>query len=229
MEKKHKEFNVEFAKDALNLREPLDTTAATMENPLGFLAVAAVCGASEAIEAQESQGQSSFVGSDTLPTKLSTEDKLILELNGFIFFGKVPGDDIFQYITMPGGWKKARTDHSMWSDLLDDKGRKRGSIFYKAAFYDRDAHMNLNCRISFGMNHDNENEEVVEFLVKDHDGTIIHAFEPIKLTGDPSKDYDIKYSNRSPECLQWMNDNFPNYKDPAAYWDVESLMPKNDG
>ena len=31
----------------------------------------------------------------------------------------------------------------MWSDLLDDKGVKRGSIFYKAAFYDRSAFLRL--------------------------------------------------------------------------------------
>lgn len=31
----------------------------------------------------------------------------------------------------------------MWSYLVDELGRRRGAIFYKAAFYDRDAFMRL--------------------------------------------------------------------------------------
>jgi hypothetical protein len=35
------------------------------------------------------------------------------------------------------------SDHAMWSYLVDELGRERVSIFYKAAFYDRSAHMSL--------------------------------------------------------------------------------------
>jgi hypothetical protein len=34
----------------------------------------------------------------------------------------------------------------MHSDLLDEHGRKRAGIFYKAAFYDRHAHMSMTPR-----------------------------------------------------------------------------------
>ena len=44
---------------------------------------------------------------------------------------------------MPNGWKKQATDHSMWSELIDDKGKVRATIFYKAAFYDQRAFLNL--------------------------------------------------------------------------------------
>jgi len=91
-----------------------------------------------AIMDQESAGQQSFVSSDTLPTDL--RGKEILEAAGVKFLGVVEDDDMFQYVELPDGWKKVPTDHSMWSNLVDEQGRVRASIFYKGAFYDRSAH-----------------------------------------------------------------------------------------
>ena len=67
----------------------------------------------------------------------------IMEAWGIVFLGPVPNDALFQYVTLPEGWHKQPTEHSMWSHLLDDKDRKRASIFYKAAFYDRSAQLHL--------------------------------------------------------------------------------------
>jgi len=41
----------------------------------------------------------------------------------------------------------------MWSYLLDEHGRRRVAIFYKAAFYDRSAFMRLNSLDSYVSNH----------------------------------------------------------------------------
>lgn len=96
------------------------------------------------IEAQEAAGQQSFVANETLPKENMhgcTREKL--ESMGIIF-GE-DADDLFVAVKLPSGWKKQATSHSMWSDLLDDKGRIRAKIFYKAAFYDRSSHISL-CR-----------------------------------------------------------------------------------
>ena len=98
---------------------------------------------SRAIMDQEADGQQSFVGSDTLPTEIQGNGKAILEAAGVKFLGVVEGDDLFQYVQLPAGWKKEGTGHSMWSSLVDDKGQERASIFYKAAFYDRRAFMSV--------------------------------------------------------------------------------------
>ena len=45
--------------------------------------------------------------------------------------------------TLPPGWSRQGSDHAMWAHLLDEHGRQRVGIFYKAAFYDRSAHMHL--------------------------------------------------------------------------------------
>jgi len=106
---------------------------------LDFLMDALALGSSNAIEKQEADGQTSFVMSDTLPAKTPEEFKQLLISEGGEIGKPVPDDHLFIYVTLPKGWKKCPTEHSMWSNIIDDKGQIRASIFYKAAFYDRDA------------------------------------------------------------------------------------------
>jgi hypothetical protein len=109
--------------------------------------------ANGSIEAMEAQGQAEFVESDILPTEIQDPDyerkgsgRKLLESWGFKFGKVVGGDTIFTQAKLPPGWTKKPTDHDMWSTILDDKGRERCGIFYKAAFYDRSAHMNITPR-----------------------------------------------------------------------------------
>ena len=44
---------------------------------------------------------------------------------------------------LPEGWKREASYHPMWSHIVDGAGKQRVSIFYKAASYDRKAHMSL--------------------------------------------------------------------------------------
>lgn len=94
------------------------------------------------IEAQERRGQAEQAKSETLPIKGTDGDnRKTFEALGFVFGSKV--DALFVNVTFPPGWRKNPTDHSMWTELLDDKGNKRAMIFYKAAFYDRHAEVHL--------------------------------------------------------------------------------------
>lgn len=102
-------------------------------------------GMSRVIEEQERAGQNELLRSMQLPRNMGRREDY--EKLGFRFAevsGKqVTGDKLFLDAALPTGWKKVATDHSMWSNLVDAKGRVRARIFYKAAFYDRDAHMHL--------------------------------------------------------------------------------------
>ena len=94
-----------------------------------------------AIERQEKRGQDALVRSQVLPIKcLRCSREQIEELG--VVFGE-PVDDLFINVTLPDGWEVRPTDHSMWSELVDDEDTVRASIFYKAAFYDRDAFISL--------------------------------------------------------------------------------------
>lgn len=93
-----------------------------------------------AIYEQERNGQADLCskGADThLPVEGS--DDPAFAAMGVQMGPPLPNDPLFRVATLPPGWSIKPTDHSMWSDLCDDTGRKRAAIFYKAAFYDRRA------------------------------------------------------------------------------------------
>lgn len=200
------------------MKKPENTTDQVQRDPLSFLAAAMVDGSSNAILSQEAQGQQSFVGSDTLPTKrlsqLDTPLRKYLEGIGFVFHGPVEGDPIFQYVTLPKGWSKRPTDHSMWSELIDDKGRKRASIFYKAAFYDRSAHIDFENRYSVRRNYDNEKQIV--FFVKDG-GKVIHTVGPVDKP-DGMAEYTAADAQEK-IARDWLAKTFGDTDNPTAHWD----------
>ena len=114
--------------------------------PLGFGLAAVMMATSGSIEASEAKGQRELVESCQLPVKMPPKDKAYLESRGVVFPKQgsySDGDRLFYDVTLPPGWKKKATDHSMWSELYDDKDVKVASIFYKAAFYDRDAFLDV--------------------------------------------------------------------------------------
>jgi len=124
-------------------------------------------------------------------------------------------DKVFQYATLPAGWRKQPTDHSMWSDLLDDKGRKRASIFYKAAFYDRSARLNVVHR--FGIRKDWENEANIAMRVEDCGRIVFEA----PVVPEP-KDYaarDAREKEQIAICEAWLNERYPQWRDASEHWD----------
>ncbi len=126
-------------------RRPRDTS---LDDPMITLidALASVGrggSSSDFILEQEAQGQREMVNSDVLPIKISGSGTIRdFEALGFVFGdGKIDG--IFRPATLPMGWKREASDHDMWSYIVDETGKRRVAIFYKAAFYDRDAFMSL--------------------------------------------------------------------------------------
>lgn len=101
------------------------------------------------ITSMESAGQSQLVNSTSLPTEiLHCTEADVLALG--ITLGPVdPNDKLFLEATLPEGWTKKASDHAMWSKVVDEHGRPRLSIFYKAAYYDRSAHMSVETVYSY--------------------------------------------------------------------------------
>lgn len=120
-----------------------DMNAPGSPDPLLLIASAMSNGSPDKfIYAQERAGQQQLVASQMLPTEAKPSDA-DFEAAGFTFDKPVPGDDLFRPATLPGGWTKRGSDHDMWSYVVDQHGRDRVAIFYKAAFYDRRAFMRL--------------------------------------------------------------------------------------
>jgi hypothetical protein len=113
-------------------------------DPLLLLADAMGAGGpSGSIERMEAQGQREIVNSTVLPAQFSYgSDEELVEL-GFKLGDKVEGDPLFRHAELPSGWAREGSDHAMWSHVVDELGRRRVNVFYKAAFYDRRADMSI--------------------------------------------------------------------------------------
>lgn len=204
----------------------MSTLAALLNGDLENAIVSATPGG---IEAQEKQGQVTFVGNSTLPKECNFCTRQQLEEMGIVF-GE-DADDLFVNVTLPDGWKKVPTDHSMWSKLVDEKGRERAGIFYKAAFYDRKAHIGLSRRFSCGVvpvngydsptyHEDNRQSQVTDC------GQIIWRSEKT-IAPMPSgrENYEAYLAWREEEnalereAVEWLEQHYPDWKNPLAYWD----------
>lgn len=163
------------------------------------------------IEAQEAAGQATFCASQILPKDLHHVTREQLEAIGFKF--GADHDDIFVNATLPAGWTKKATDHSMWSHLLDAKGRKRARIFYKAAFYDRRASLSMDPRYSLSSFQDGADKEHRRVCAMDGE-TEIHVFgEYESATGYE----ECKAMELAAEA--WMKEHYPEFRNDFAYWD----------
>ncbi len=200
-----------------------------------------------AIEAQEKRGQKELAESSQLPVKLNSPicdgcEKIKGKDFGWDAkkdYGKMGikvlkrcecvRDELFYEVQLPKGWKIVSTDHSMWSRLVDEKGRERLSIFYKAAFYDRDAFVNINRRFKVETSRydkvDGEWETTPEFKTKQDifakvlDGDkVVFKTEVRKVNIKHVGLFETLFDKCQEEAENWLNRNYPNYKDVHAYW-----------
>jgi hypothetical protein len=121
------------------MTEIQNTTRAVQENP----AYGLFASMGDGITEMEAAGQSQLIQSTKLPAELSYSTRADFEALGFVFGDLVDGDPLFRETTLPAGWTKRATDHSMHSEIVDERGIARVGVFYKAAFYDRRADMNI--------------------------------------------------------------------------------------
>lgn len=190
----------------MSIRNPAALAALATGSMDNFLTAATPGG----IEAQEAAGQAMLCAAAQLPKEMRGCTREQLQAIGFKFGADV--DELFVTCTLPPGWKKQATDHSMHSDLLDDKGRRRASIFYKAAFYDRRADMGMSQRFGINSYGDGSDKDHRRVIVKDGDAVIHDAGE--YRSGQWEDCEKLEASARA-----WLTERYPNWEDNFAYWD----------
>jgi hypothetical protein len=136
----------------------------------------------------------------------------VMEMAGVKFGEQVEGDNLFLYAIIPAGWKFKRTDHYMYQDLLDEKGRKRASQMYKAAFYDRDASIHAVPRYSAYYTRDDWGDHDAPDIpaIQDSNGNILWRGEPISKADD--KDYGT-IDRACAAAREVLNKYIPEYKE----------------
>jgi hypothetical protein len=150
------------------------------------------------IERQEAEGQQWFLTHQVLP-KEALNDKSQLEAWGFVFGEQV--DDLFVSCQYPAGWYvKGASWTPYYSGLHDVKDRIRIIIFYRAAFHNRKAQLKINPRFQIGTS-----EEINGYIVRDNqEKTILFEARNVPI---------------SKICAQWLEEHYPDYRNPFAYWD----------
>jgi hypothetical protein len=123
-------------------------------------------------------------------------------------------EDIFIDVELPSGWKIEPTDHSMLSNLVDSKGQVRAKIFYKAAFYDRSAHINPCFKYCASTDFYDEGGKFTKIRpeVADSNGNTIWAGEYVPY------DYTVTDGVYA-EAKAKLDELYPNHKDYNAYWE----------
>lgn len=116
----------------------------SQRDPLLHLLGAMSEGTGDYITGMEADGQQQLVQSDRIPTDDLGRggEQALLDL-GFTLGDPDPTDPLFRLCTLPEGWARQGSDHAMWSYIVDQLGRRRVAVFYKAAFYDRGAHYSV--------------------------------------------------------------------------------------
>lgn len=165
------------------------------------------------VEAMESAGQQQILESTDLPTQVSGGDGSDAEFLrlGFTFGEPHKHDPLFRPATLPQGWKKVALDHAMGSAIVDELGRERVSVFYKAAYYDRRADMHLNTVFGYLMQLEYEKASPVlddswatpAAVAEAAKGLISRANESIALYEKRTDEYSVKRVVESRETIAW--------------------------
>ncbi len=203
-------------------KRPINTTAEMASNPMLGLVTAMAGG----IEASEARGQRELVASESLPTSFNcygnkeTEARYqkVLEGWGFKFGEPFADDPMFRPAELPPGWTKEGSDHAMWSHVKDDKGRERVSIFYKAAFYDRRAFMDLSPRY------------VIDYTVVEEHQDILKQVCCNKVvdrqTGETLKEFTSTYRESAAAARAFFNELSDNPGDPEHWTSIDRPTAK---
>jgi len=180
-----------------------------------------------AIERQESRGQADIVNSDQLPVmgtpghpmygRPQPKQDAAWAATGIVFEPAGEGA-LFRDVVLPEGWSKRGSDHAMWSYLLDDKGRERASIFYKAAFYDRRAHVRIEPRFSVRCGSDHEAE--LRWAELYDGGKKVFESKHISVPGMGWDEVGAADGEAKAEVIAWLKVRGVDgpIDDPAAWW-----------
>lgn len=167
------------------------------------------------IRSDEAAGQREVVATQRLPKTIPHWQKVTWEAIcaawGLTIVGEV--DDLFNKVELPHGWQIVASSHSMWTALNDSQGRQRALIFYKAAFYDRRAHIILESRYIYRIDYDSEAPLLLVEVVDNATKQTIH------ILGTSTEEQWEERSEQEEAARKWIDEHYPDHRNPLAYWE----------
>ncbi len=119
---------------------------------------------------------------------------------------KFSGEGMLVWAELPPGWQIELIDTSTGL-LVDDQGRERAMFRYKAEAYEQKAYLRASCRYRTHCSR----PENLNWCAWDC-GTDTVLFENSAAS----------YNDQRVQAMEWLNENFPDWKDPSAYWGISA-------
>lgn len=159
-----------------------------------------------------------------LPTEMidgGDESRRVLENSGVKFLSPIENEPLYQLVELPEGWKVITDEDTPWCSLVDNKGRRRARILDEPKFAYQSAFIELCSRftVMFGTQLQGS-KEIITVVVLDCNRAI-YSTEPICLSAGK---YSPDLINEAyDQCNLWLDEKYPDWRDPAAYWDEPDL------
>ena len=174
---------------------------------------------------QEAAGTRRMVTSDQLPVDM---DKEGLKKLGFEILGPTQDDALFIDVKFPTGWtKRANPEDGRTTDIFDAAGNRRAYVWYKAASYDRKAYGVIRRRFEVQTRNFNDYTIGVGWVLDVKiPGATVSVFQTEDVTYESDREgvsTEAQDALRA-ACAAWLDVNYPDWRDPTAYWDVK--VPK---
>lgn len=199
------------------------------EELLGFTAlIRAMNGEKNVIEHMVSEGQQEAIRRVHVAKKVRPSKEAWEQL-GFTFTD-IEGDDILCNATLPKGWSIQATEHSMWNNIIDENGMIRGRMYYKAAFYDRHAHMYLECRYKMCNIYVGEDHSTTEIYFGNNEEKLFVAGQIHSKENETREERLARYNleeELEEKTRNWANQNYPDWENVHAYWDLPTKKDIN--
>jgi hypothetical protein len=169
------------------------------------------------IEDMELMGRDELLLADQIPVDCggASIDEQLQSL-GFILGDVTEADPIFRAATLPPGWSKRATENSYWSDIVDDRGRVRFRIGYKAAYYDRWARLNTERRFGFMTDYGQQDgpDQINRIVLTD-------CGVETELIGSYGRSDWDELDRLQDAAVARLNAIQPLWREFAAYWDED--------
>ncbi len=185
------------------------------------------------IDAQEKAGTQMVLEQQRLALDGTRQHLAYLESLGFVFGND---DGLLVDCALPPGWKLAEHPHPMLTRLLDADGAERALQFYKAAFYDKQAHINWQARYDPRMYRaaspdlPEDAEEKSGVPMEDQHACVIvydHKRRQVIWKSDTLLRVDWQARDAARRAAhEWLAEHYPRYADPFAYWEDADAAPE---
>jgi hypothetical protein len=151
--------------------------------------------------------------------KWTQHNARVLAAIGVKLLGVAAGNQFLQPITLPAGWKKVAGNRSVYSHIIDNKGRMRVEIIsYQAGSNEQKVFMYLCRRYGRSFDHDhfcNTNQGVTHIT----DGNqVMYTTQPVAADTHPGNP-DMVMKETDAAASTWLNKHYPRWHNPGAYWD----------